>query len=77
MKRYVLHPGYIKSRSDGDWHYIDAYRLAKLYGVPLHECIVVDANRPETFRSRDLSGFKHLYPREDGKYRSYKGDLNE
>lgn len=38
--KYVLHPGYIRSRSDGDIHYIGAGQLANLYGVPLSECII-------------------------------------
>lgn len=31
--RYVLHPGPIISKNDGDLHYINAPRLARLYGL--------------------------------------------
>lgn len=43
-KRYMLYPGTVSSKNDGDIHYIGASRLAQLYGVPLAECIVARHN---------------------------------
>jgi hypothetical protein len=37
-KKYALHPGFVKSRTDGDRHYISAKYLAFLYGVDMREC---------------------------------------
>lgn len=67
--RIFLHPGEVRSSSDGQWHYIDAPTLARLYGANLADCIVHDYRREETSRGhraqpRDV----HLYPRQDGNY---------
>lgn len=66
---YVLHPGYITSERDGDRHFIDALTLAKLYGVPLRQCLIYDIRRPEKIKGFvDNPNFKHLYPRYNGNY---------
>ncbi len=67
-KKYALHPGVIISKSDGEEHYIPASRLAQLYEVDGHDCIVWDSQRPETFLGRKEENYIHLYPRTDGKY---------
>ena len=64
-KLFVLHPGPVESKSDGQTHYIEAWELAILYGVNVNECHVVDYKRPETYRGIDFSDksrFIHLYP---------------
>lgn len=61
---YVLEPGWVRSRTDGDRHYIGAAQLAALYGVPLRRCLVLThlgARLPE--------GAILLTPRSDGDYR--------
>jgi hypothetical protein len=65
MIRYVLHPGYVISKTDGDDHYIDGPTLARLYQVDFRLCVI--ANKPG-FRSmhEDIN----LYPRHDGEYNS-------
>ena len=63
MVRYILHPGYIFSKSDGDRHFIGAEKLANLYGLPLAKCIT--ANSPG-YREQDED--IHLKPRYDGDY---------
>ena len=40
-KKYLLYPGHVRSKNDGDWHYISASKLAALYKVSMQECIVV------------------------------------
>lgn len=64
---FVLHPGTIRSATDGDIHWINATRLAGLYGVPLSKCTI--AGRPDSRGYQERCGDIHLYPREDGDYR--------
>ena len=64
MTRYVLHPGYITSRSDGDRHFIGGPRLAQLYGVSVRDCVFGDM--PDY---REQPTDVHLRPRFDGKYK--------
>ena len=40
MKKYLVIPGWITSKSDGDRHYISANKLIRLYGVDRRECVV-------------------------------------
>lgn len=67
MKRYILHTGYVESKSDGQRHFIGAAELARLYGVDMRNCVVDDEN------GQNMRGFKptpddvHLWP-------SYRGD---
>lgn len=66
--KYALHPGFVKSRSDSDEHFITAGQLAQLYRIHPKDYIVWDDNRPETFMGRSYGDYVHLYPRFDGKY---------
>ena len=67
--RYILFPGWIISRTDGDRHYIDADRLAKLYGLKLgQDCSIIGFD----FKSEDDD--VHLHPRYDGDYKNYGKD---
>lgn len=63
--RYALHPGWIPSKNDGDWHYINCQDLMRLYGVPANLCISWHS-RPR-YRGEEES-FVHLFPDYDGKY---------
>lgn len=40
LHRYTLHPGPIRSKSDGQHHHVGAADLTKLYQVPFAECRV-------------------------------------
>jgi hypothetical protein len=62
MIRYVLCPGYIRSKTDGDLHYISAGRLAQLYGVRISECII-------NTQTKLPDGLIYLQPRYHGDYR--------
>ena len=68
--RYILHPGDVKSRTDGDWHYIDAFQLAKLYGLNIRDCIIF-AGSNASVGYVEIEGDIHLYPRYDGDYKNY------
>lgn len=61
--RYVLHPGYVTSKNDGDRHFIGGPRLARLYGVDIRQCVFGDT--PEY---REQEGDVHLIPRISGNY---------
>jgi hypothetical protein len=61
-KRYVLHPGHVRSAYDGDTHFIDGRDLCALYGVDPRECVSWYPGM------RPLVGAVHLYPRDDRRY---------
>ncbi len=61
-KKYILHPGKVQSRNDGDIHFICAEKLAELYKVDFRDCIVF--NEHKTYDSKMI----HLYPKYNGKY---------
>jgi hypothetical protein len=64
MKKYVLCPGHIKSKTDSQTHYIGCADLIRLYGVPASECIAIE---PSSLFRR---GPKLIYlrPRYNGDY---------
>lgn len=64
--RYVLHPDYVTSATDGDSHFIGGPRLASLYGLNIGDRNRVVFGDAPTYRERP--GDVHLYPRRDGKY---------
>ena len=75
MIRYVVHPGWVRSRNDGQDHFIRAGRLIHLYRVNPRECIIVPY--PHTLADLDRAliiertlppDVEHLYPRYDGHY---------
>lgn len=61
-RRYILHPGQVISASDHDHHYVGARRLADLYRVPWHLCVL------EGPGVGHLDTDIHLFPRDDGNY---------
>jgi hypothetical protein len=65
-KRYLLCPGYVTSKNDGQRHFINAYELTRLYGVDPRECVAVPHNRPGWLPPE---GLIPLSPRYDGNYR--------
>jgi hypothetical protein len=66
MIRFALHVGDVISPNDGDVHHISAPALARLYGVSLRECVVVDPDRPDGVVGVDLDRLLHLYPSSQG-----------
>ncbi len=70
-KKYILHPGNMIDPKTGDSTRVSAPTLAKLYGVSLSECVVLNTHGKAPFKRKasDLSGFTHLYPRADGVYK--------
>lgn len=66
-KNFLVVPGPILSRIDGDRHYISAGRLMDLYGVHREECIIIDSSRNAYLYGR-YEGCLILEPRFDGDY---------
>jgi len=69
-KKYVVIPGEVRSRNDGDMHYLDAPKLMRLYGVRHHECIVMKGDLPPEleYKMALRYGLEILMPRYDGNY---------
>jgi len=64
--QYVLCPGDVISKHDGTIHYVNEWKLAALYGVNLHECLVLRDSKRN--RLRRHGEFIFLRPRYDGDY---------
>lgn len=67
--RYVLHPGWVVSKVDGDRHFITAKQLEVLYRVDPRNCVVYPAKGIGERFWEDRPGDAHLYPRSNGDYR--------
>lgn len=65
MKKYLICPGYVISKNDGDRHYISAHQLMRLYKVKPSECVI--SNDPDVPTSL-LANLLPLRPRYDGDY---------
>lgn len=68
--RFIIHPGWIRSKNDGDIHWISGAMLMRLYRVFSHESVIVDEkNFPGSEASyRERPGDIHLYPNYYGNY---------
>jgi hypothetical protein len=66
--RTFLHPGPILSINDGQWHYVGAVELTRLYHLRLGDCIVIpaDCDREHTYQYQDSD--RHYYPQYGGQY---------
>jgi hypothetical protein len=62
-RTYVLCPGYIISRTDGQMHHVGAAELKRLYGVRPEDRTII-AGRGY----REVPGDVMLLPRNDGAY---------
>lgn len=75
--RYLLCPGMVRSRADGDEHFVGARQLMRLYGLRPEQCLVMPEARPgqPCGLRRWLDGALErgdliaLRPRADGDYR--------
>lgn len=65
--KWLLCPGPVMSKTDGQIHQVGARQLAQLYGVPMSECVT----RPSRWIDRGWRqpfGLTELHPRYDGDY---------
>jgi hypothetical protein len=63
MIKYVIHPGYVPSKTDRNRHHIGAHMLMRLYHVNPAEC-VIDDGFPNLWPADAI----HLYPNYHGDY---------
>lgn len=68
MKKYAIHPDYIKSQKDGQRHYITYLQLITLYKLNPKDCILWDYSNENTYRGRNSDDYIHLGVRYDGNY---------
>ncbi len=61
VKKYLVIPGWVKSKTDGDRHYITARELMQLYKVPPNECVVFDIRFPDKMYYEGLIELKPSY----------------
>lgn len=68
MKKYLVIPGYLRSSTDGQRHWINSAQLIKLYNVNPEECVMLlsSERRPSHYKRHE--GLIRLFPRFDGKY---------
>ena len=66
--RYVVIPGEMRSRTDGQTHYIGVGQLLHLYRVPPSARVVVLRNRLDWDIFREQEGDVYVRPRYDGNY---------
>ena len=60
-KVYAVYPGEVKSKTDGDVHYLSFHRLCRLYGV--NPAICVDMSRESARNAiEDISNLIPLRP---------------
>jgi len=65
--KYVLHTGEsIDPEGNATW--IDGEQLARLYGVAVSECLIMNPDEVEALKDLVPEDATHLYIREDGKY---------
>lgn len=75
-KRYLVRPGRVMSKNDGDIHYIGARQLMHLHGVDPRECIVIPGGEEwppgfghlATEEQRQAAGLTLLEPMYHGNY---------
>lgn len=64
MKKYAIHPGMVRSKNDGDLHFISFKKLCRLYGVNPEECF----KWSDSCLGHHWGNYEHLYPKYDGDY---------
>lgn len=65
--KYVLHTGETKD-AEGNTIRIDGDKLARLYGVPISECLIMAPDEADALRELVPANATHLHFREDGEY---------
>lgn len=76
MKRYMLHPGWICSKNDGDWHFIGVGQLVQAYRINIKECLVcASCQGREALPCTNEGNLINLFPRYDGDYESHRSLL--
>ena len=80
MIRYILCPGEIESKYDGQIHYIGPMQLARLYEIDIRDCEIYEPApwwTPSYFKEFEVKykDIPRLYPRYHGDYLEYKDPI--
>lgn len=71
-KKYMIHPQFVISKTDGDEHFISARDLMRLYRVSALESVVCKNCQRQKHGSCPYAWispeYVHLFPRRDGNY---------
>lgn len=71
-KEYIVIGSEVRSRKDGDYHYVDAMQLCRLYGLDPQKAVLLEErnhfNNPAIFDSKEAKDLPIYRPRYDGKY---------
>lgn len=70
-KRFILHPGYVRSLTDGDTHYISGDQLARLYGIDPEECVIHSDHPHFPHDDPELQKLIPLFPLREGGYKEH------
>lgn len=65
--KYLIKPGYVNSRSDGDEHYIGYAKLIQLYRVNPKECLMFE-DEMRGYTAEFLDSLTVLEPQYNGNY---------
>jgi len=77
-KRFVILSGPVQSQTDGDWHFVGAMELVRLYQVEVNECeFLFDSGPPGMLRNALDRGLIPLRPLYGGNYLTTKRRLLE
>lgn len=68
-KKYVIHSGYVYSKTNREKHFIGIMQLVRLYGVSPSECHFDNFHDITGMYAEFPKGMIHLYPRSDGNYK--------
>lgn len=76
---YVIHSEWVRSKNDGQEHFISFSPLVRLYGLDPKDCVEWNYDNPRTWLGRKELDYIHLYPKYNGNYRNIKkvGHQNE
>jgi hypothetical protein len=66
-RRYIVEPGWVISKTDGQEHFIGADQLIRLYGVDRRDCIIINSDEDYKTHRLDLNDVR-LQPRHSGDY---------
>ena len=74
-KKYLIFPGTIRSKRDGDEHYVTAHDIIYLYRVNHMECIII--RDKYDLRGIDQWEYIHLEPNWRGEYETFIPEVTQ
>ena len=73
-KVYAVYPGEVKSKTDGDVHYLSFHRLCRLYNVNPAQCVDMSRESARNAIIEDISSLIPLTPLYSGDYPQLQED---